>query len=421
MLYIDDYQRATGGFGCAWRTAISTSTRPWTDIRFYDLLNNPRPDIVDAVAARIRAGANCILSVGVGRAFAPQSGRRAASLVPSQRRPPLRRPAVGRQSPLTPSTAPSTRWRTSVPGRRRAYASATRRRWHWSGSGLGAQQRDAFAAVEGLGQRFEPVAVAQHRVEAAAVARPVAVGAVVVEDRGRGRERRASGGTRCPRYVRGCSAGRAGARYPERCPSGRSRTSMSVVTPASRSSPANCSSDLPAEPDRVEGRHTSCVCRAYSMPTMAPCLSRCRTSHAALDEGGRDQEPAMALPRIALRAHQGRALVLGRPDEAVDGLPERVLGGHAVVVGLAVGHQRRVARPAAERGLPLVLDAGLDGRSLDGGGVELRMAAAVRHRPHIDDAGDVGVEEVADEPLDRQVAVPDRQDLDHAPMLARRR
>ena len=47
---------------------------PVTDIRFYDLLNNPRTDVVDAVAARIGRGANCILSVGVGRAFAPRRG-----------------------------------------------------------------------------------------------------------------------------------------------------------------------------------------------------------------------------------------------------------------------------------------------------------------------------------------------------------
>ena len=74
MLRIDDYRgerrlrmRVTDG--------DLDVDAPVTDIRFYDLLNNPRPDIVDAVAARIRAGANCILSVGVGRAFAPQSGR----------------------------------------------------------------------------------------------------------------------------------------------------------------------------------------------------------------------------------------------------------------------------------------------------------------------------------------------------------
>ena len=52
-------------------TELSLSV-PVTDIRFFDEANQPRPDIVERVAERLKAGAGCVLGVGLGRAFQAQ-------------------------------------------------------------------------------------------------------------------------------------------------------------------------------------------------------------------------------------------------------------------------------------------------------------------------------------------------------------
>ena len=49
-------------------TELSLSV-PVTDIRFFDEENQPRPDVVGQVVARIKAGAGCVLGVGLGRAL----------------------------------------------------------------------------------------------------------------------------------------------------------------------------------------------------------------------------------------------------------------------------------------------------------------------------------------------------------------
>jgi len=49
-------------------TEMSLSV-PVTDIRFYDEADRPRPDVVERVAERLEAGTECVLGVGLGRAF----------------------------------------------------------------------------------------------------------------------------------------------------------------------------------------------------------------------------------------------------------------------------------------------------------------------------------------------------------------
>ena len=42
---------------------------PVTDIRFFDEAHRPRPDVVERVDERLKAGTGCVLGVGLGRAY----------------------------------------------------------------------------------------------------------------------------------------------------------------------------------------------------------------------------------------------------------------------------------------------------------------------------------------------------------------
>jgi hypothetical protein len=121
----------------------------------------------------------------------------------------------------------------------------------------------------------------------------------------------------------------------------------------------------------------------------------------------------MAPPPHALGTHHGGGSRPGFGEELVDGVAE-LLGLHVVGVPAESGDaQRAVGRigprssPPAQAWLPPVRDAGVGQPLLHRLPTELRMAAARRKGPHVDDEPDARVGHQRREVILRERAVPD--------------
>ncbi len=71
--------------------------------------------------------------------------------------------------------------------------------------------------------------------------------------------------------------------------------------------------------------------------------------HAPLGERARDQQAAVAIERLALRAHQAQTLPPRLVDDPVETGAKRRGRRHRLVIGDAVAIERRIARPSAQR------------------------------------------------------------------------
>ena len=127
---------------------------------------------------------------------------------------------------------------------------------------------------------------------------------------------------------------------------------------------------------------------------------------AAFDQAAADQDRAVAIERLLLRAHQRDAIVLRTPDHPVDPLAEESGPRHAVVAHLPVLVAGAVVRTPAERAAEeQVGDAAGVHVPVEGLAVEVRVEAAVGGRTNVGERRDGVPPQQRDEGLQRMCGV----------------
>ena len=134
--------------------------------------------------------------------------------------------------------------------------------------------------------------------------------------------------------------------------------------------------------------------------------------HSALGQGAADQQTAVAIERLALRAQEAHPMTPRLIDDAVE--PGTKFGPprHGLVVGDAVAVELGIARAAAEFIAELEI-----GEAFGRESCRQRLArepwapARERHRAHIDDRAHLGISEQRDEAIGGQVGMTDGHEI----------
>ena len=137
----------------------------------------------------------------------------------------------------------------------------------------------------------------------------------------------------------------------------------------------------------------------------------CPTSSPGLGQSAADQQAAVAVERVGLRAHRRHSVPLRRFDQLRQPGAKFGRRRHLLVIRPALRIELRPLGASAERLAEKdIVDASPRERRRQGGLVEMRREARHRRRPHIGDRRHLRRLEQRQEPLERMPRMTDRQD-----------